>query len=192
MTVAAGLLKEARLTSGLSARALARRVGTAPARISEIERSVHDPSVDTLDRVLGATGWQVIAVPTRSPTAAAVALSIREHGTDDAAGEGRAFRALLSLSDGLAGASQDVKLVLCVTPAPLTGDSRFDAAIAAAVEHHLASAGLPVPAWVDGPGRSLEEAWIPDRYAGPNIADEAPEAFRRHGVLLAERELAST
>lgn len=190
--VAAALLKEARLASGLSARALAARAGTAPARVSEIERAVHDPSVGTLDRVLGAAGWQIIAVPTRAPTASVVALSIRNHGTDDVAGEERAFRAVLSLSDGLADAAPDVKLVLCVTAAPLTGDSRFDAAIAAVVEYHLAIAGLPVPAWVDEPERALSDAWIPDRYAGPDIAEETPEAFRRRGVLLAERELAST
>lgn len=192
MTVAAELLRGTRLASGVSARELARRAGTAPARVSEIERSVHDPSVGTLDRVLRSAGWQLLAVPTRAPTAATVALSILELGTSDARGEERGFRALLSLSDGLADAAPDVKVALCVAPAPLTGDARFDAAIAAVVEYHLAGADLPVPGWVHEPVRSLTDPWIPDPYARPDIADAAPEPFRRRGVLLAERELAST
>lgn len=192
MTVAADLLRATRLASGLSARGLARQAGTAPARLSEVERSVHDPSVGTLDRVLRSAGWQLIVVPTRAPTAAIVALSIVEHGTEGDRDEERAFRALLSLSDGLSDAAPDVKVVLCVAPAPLTGDGRFDAAIAAVVEYHLGGAGLPVPSWVHEPSRSLTDPWTPDPYAGPGIADATPEPFRRRGVLLAERELAST
>lgn len=192
MSVAAKLLKETRLASGLSTRSLARQAGTAPARLSEIERSVHDPSVGTLDRVLRSTGWQLVAVPSRAPTAATTALAISEFGTDGARGEERAFRALLSLSDGLSDAVPEVRVALCVAPAPTTGDARFDAAVAAVVEYHLVNAGLPVPAWVLEPSRSLSDPWVPDPYAGPDIADAAPEPFRRRGVLLAERELAST
>jgi transcriptional regulator with XRE-family HTH domain len=41
MSVAASLLTQARLATGVSARALARQAGTAQARLSEIERGVH-------------------------------------------------------------------------------------------------------------------------------------------------------
>lgn len=194
MTVAAELLKSTRLASGASARALSRQARTAPARLSEIERSVHDPSVGTLDRVVRAAGWQIITIPTRAPTAAAVASSIDAGGLSDAAAEEKAFRALLSLSDGLASAPPDVRVALCVTPPRLIGDRRFDAAIAGLVEYHLHREDLPVPAWVDQDARSLHqaEAWVPDPYAGADIASQTPEPLRRRGVLLAERELAST
>lgn len=102
------------------------------------------------------------------------------------------LRALLTLSDGLTDATADVKVALCVTPPPLTGDPRFDAAVAAVADHHLSSSNLPVPAWVLEPQRTLAEPWVPDPYAGPSVAAETPEALQRHGVLLAERELAST
>ena len=189
MSVAAGLLKQGRLAAGLSARALARQAGTAQARLSEIERGVHDPSVGTIDRALRAAGWQLAVLPTRAPTAGAVALAV-------AAGEGgtseeRAFRSLLSLSDGLASAEPALRVALCVAPPPLTGDTRFDAAIAAVVEYHLSRSRLPVPGWVREPSRTLAEPWTPDPYAGPELAAEVPESFRRHGVLLAERELGS-
>jgi transcriptional regulator with XRE-family HTH domain len=192
MSVAAGLLKQARLASGLSARGLARQAGTAQARLSEIERGVHDPSVGTIDRSLRATGWQLAVLPTRAPTAATVALAVSEALADDGrASEERAFRSLLSLSDGLASAEPALRVALCVAPPPLTGDVRFDAAIAAVVEYHLSRSKLPVPAWVREPSRTLPEPWTPDPYAGPELAAEVPESFRRHGVLLAERELES-
>ena len=193
MTVASGLLKQARLAAGLSARAVARQAGTAQARSSEIERGVHDPAVGTIDRLLRAAGWQLTVLPTRAPTATAVAISIREGGSEGGgpASEDRAFRSLLSLSDGLASAEPTLRVALCVAPPPSTGDLRFDAAIAAVVEYHLSRSGLPAPPWVREPSRTLAEPWTPDPYAGPELAAEVPESFRRHGVLLAERELES-
>lgn len=85
MAIAAELLKQTRLTSRLSGRELAERAGTAPARLSEIERTVHDPAVGTLDRVLRSAGWQLVVLPTLVPTAATVALSIRDAGTSTTA-----------------------------------------------------------------------------------------------------------
>jgi transcriptional regulator with XRE-family HTH domain len=172
----------------LSARAVARQAGTAQARSSEIERGVHDPSVGTIDRLLRAAGWQLTVIPTRAPTATAVAISIRAGGPTS---EERAFRSLLSLSDGLASAEPTLRVALCVAPPPPTGDLRFDAAIAAVVEYHLSRSKLPVPPWVREPARTLAEPWTPDPYAGPELTAEVPERFRRHGVLLAERELES-
>ncbi len=194
MATAAALLLETRLSTGLSARALARLARTAPARVSEIERSVHDPSVGTLDRLLAPTGRQLVTLPSVSPTAAAVGTAIHGRAIRDERDENWAFRVLLSLSDGLAAASPDVRVALCVTAPPLTGDPRFDAALAGIVEHHLRKDRLPVPSWVTEDARSLApaEAWIPDRYADADIADDAPAALRRHGVFLAERELHST
>ena len=65
---------------------------------------------------------------------------------------------------------------------------RFDAAVAAVVEHHLAPFGLPIPAGVNDPSRTLTAPWS----ATPGVADdEVPHAFRRHGVLLAASEMAS-
>ena len=193
MNVAASLLRQARLGSGLSGRALARLAGTPQSRVSEIERDVHDPSVGTLDKAVRAAGWQLAVIPTRAPTASAVALEVRQAfaSTDQATGEERAFRALLSLVDGLRDAAPAVRVALCVAPPALTGDERFDAAIAAVVEHRLTVAALPVPAWVHEPARTLIVPWTPDPYAGPDVAAEAPEAFRRHRVLLAAREFDS-
>ncbi|MSW46334.1 MAG: hypothetical protein F2837_10435 [Actinobacteria bacterium] len=121
-----------------------------------------------------------------------MSLAIRDSSVEGVAASETdwAFRALLSLADGLAASDPTNRVVLGCVPPPLTGDSRIDAAIAAVVEHFLEGNGV-VTDWVHDAERVLEEPWIPDPSAGLNIAHEAPAAFQRHGVLLAERELGS-
>ena len=192
MSVAGTLLRQARLAEGVSCRGLARRAETVPSRISEIERAVHDPGVATLEHSLGALGWQLTAVPTRHPTAAAVALAIRDSAVPGIAASetDSAFRALISLADGLSASDASSRIVLCFAAPPLTGDERIDAAIAAIVEHFLEVRGL-LPEWLNATERVLDEPWIPDPYASTTIADETPPAFRRRGVFLARSELGS-
>lgn len=192
MSVAGTLLRQARLAEGVSCRGLARRAETVPSRISEIERAVHDSGVATLEHSLGALGWQLTAVSTRHPTAAAVALAIRDAALPGIAASetDSAFRALISFADGLSASDTSGRVVLCFAAPPLTGDERIDAAIAAIVEHFLEVHGL-FPEWLNATERVLDEPWIPDPYASANIADETPPAFRRRGVFLAQRELAS-
>jgi hypothetical protein len=72
-------------------------------------------------------------------------------------------------------------------PAPC-GDPRFDAAVAALVEHHLTISRLPVPDWVGQPSRFLGQPWAVSPHT--DIQD-VPKAFRRHGVLLGADELRS-
>lgn len=191
MSTASSLLKQARAAAGVSTRELASAAGGAQPRVTEIERGASDPRVDTLEGLLRAIGYQLVALPTRAPTAAAVAQAIRDDLDDRAGSDDRAFRSLLVLSDGLSTATDPIKVALTVAPPPSTGDLRFDAAIAGIVEHHLSEDRLPVPAWVHDPARALSEPWTPDPYAGDDIEADTPAALRRHGVLLAAGELAS-
>lgn len=193
MTVAAQLLRQARHGAGCTQSALARRAEVAPSRLSEIERSVSDPTVHTLDRVVRAAGQQLTVLPTRSPSAAGCAAAISDILATSAprSAERRAFRTLIGFSDGLKDADPALRVALSVGEPASTGDPRFDAAIAAVVEQHLATDRLPIPAWVDQPHRRLEEPWVPDPHAPADIEHRTSAAFRRHGVLLAESELAS-
>lgn len=50
------LLKDARRRAGLSQAGLARRLGISQAAIAKLERPGANPTVETLDRVLSATG----------------------------------------------------------------------------------------------------------------------------------------
>lgn len=190
MSTASSLLKQARAAAGVSTRELASAAGSAQPRVTEIERGASDPRVDTLEGLLRAIGYQLVVLPTRAPTAAAVAQAICDD-LDDRVSDERAFRALLVLSDGLSASIDPIKVALTVAPPPSTGDLRFDAAIAGIVEHHLTASGLPVSEWVHEPARILDEPWTPDPSASTDIEADTPAALRRHGVLLAAAELAS-
>ena len=73
------------------------------------------------------------------------------------------------------------------------GDQRYDAFIAALVEHHLGAESLPVPAWTSEPWRSVEPAWfvvdLPSFRA--DALETSPPAFVRHGVYVNASELES-
>jgi transcriptional regulator with XRE-family HTH domain len=53
------LLRQTRERHGLSQRRLARRAGTTQAVVSRIERGLTSPSLDTVERLLAAMGWEL-------------------------------------------------------------------------------------------------------------------------------------
>jgi len=61
MSTAATLLREARTRAGLSQRALARRARTAQSVIARIEGGQTSPSWDTLERLLTAANYEMVA-----------------------------------------------------------------------------------------------------------------------------------
>jgi transcriptional regulator with XRE-family HTH domain len=73
-------IKRARIDAGLTQHALAARAGTSQATISAYESGRKQPSLETLDRVLAATGSQ-LAVVSRDP--------------------GRTFKDVLALAEAL-------------------------------------------------------------------------------------------
>ncbi len=82
------LIEVARRRAGLSQRDLAERSGTSAAAICLYERGERIPRVDTLRRVIAATG-------------ATLELAIREAPRVDLAANARALEDLLDLSDHL-------------------------------------------------------------------------------------------
>lgn len=73
---------------------------------------------------------------------------------------------------------------------PLTG-TKWDALVAAVVEHMARLHGHQVPAWVDEPERFLDRTWIlsPIRPIRMNALVFAPGAFLRHGAIPDPRDL---
>jgi transcriptional regulator with XRE-family HTH domain len=65
------LLREARTRAGLTQRELARRAGTAQSVVARIEGGQSSPTLDTLARLLAATGFNIdmelVARPTADP-----------------------------------------------------------------------------------------------------------------------------
>lgn len=185
---AAQLVRTARRASGLSQRALAGRARVSGSAIADVERSAHDPGSASLERLLGATGHRLCVLPTTSSPVAEWADLIYRELRSARRSQAVAFRALIGLSDELAAAPKPLRVALCVAvPAPC-GDGRYDAAIAGLVEHYLTKDQLPVPDWVFQPWRVLTQPWQASPYTERS---EVPQALARHGVWLAEADLAS-
>lgn len=64
---AAALIRKARNEAGLSQAELGRRLGMSQAAIAKLERSGSNPTVDTLDDVLWATGRRLELGATHRP-----------------------------------------------------------------------------------------------------------------------------
>jgi len=186
--VAAPLVRSARRASGLSQRALAERALVSGSAVADVERSAHDPVSGSLERLLEAAGHRLCTLPTTSTPVAEWADFIYRELRSARRSHAVAFRALIGLSDELAAATTPLRVALCVAvPAPC-GDQRYDAAIAGLVEHYLNQDRLPVPDWVYQQERILEEPWQASPYADRS---EIPKALARHGVWLADADLAS-
>jgi transcriptional regulator with XRE-family HTH domain len=188
--VSAVVLLAARRSRGLSQRALAARAGEHQPTISALENGDHDPGLAHLTRLLAATGHRLIALPTtaRPVYEAAADISAALRRGDEPA----AYREFIQLSDDLARETGPLRAALtALAPAPI--DSRYDALLAALAEHHLSDGRLPVPAWVNEPGRFLDEVWFVDDVPAlyKTTKAQTPKAFVRHGVFLAASELAS-
>lgn len=68
MSDPASLLKEARRQAGLTQAQLARRLGVSQAAVAKLERLGANPTVDTLDDALWATGHRLtLDAPVRRP-----------------------------------------------------------------------------------------------------------------------------
>lgn len=87
----------------------------------------------------------------------------------------------------------DAALTLIIDEAPMVGDVRFDALLAAAADHIAVRWGQPVPPWTMSAGRFLAEPWwvcdLPSARA--EAAVSTPEPFRNRNVLISERDLVS-
>ena len=86
-------LREARRRAGLTQSALARRAGTSQATISAYESGRKQPSVDTLSRLLAATGSRLTVEPGAPP--------MIEPSRADHARVGRTLVEVLELAEAL-------------------------------------------------------------------------------------------
>lgn len=185
------LLREARLNRGLSQRALATRSGAVQPTVAALESGRHDPGVATLERFLTASGARLAVLPTRirpvADAADVIQRLVADHQLDEA------FRELIQVADDLAAEDGAVRVALAVTPPQGIGDHRFDAFLAAVVEHRLSEQDLVLPEWTTEPHRVSEEPWfvsdLPEYIA--RARRESPPAFARRGVFLIPDELAS-
>jgi transcriptional regulator with XRE-family HTH domain len=86
-------IRRARLRAGLTQHALAARAGTSQATISAYESGRKQPSLETLDRILAATGSRLAVVPGRA--------AVRVPSRRELARVGRALRDVMGLAEAL-------------------------------------------------------------------------------------------
>ena len=201
-SMASQLVRDLRRRAGWSQRALAAKAGVPQPTIAEIERGRREPSLSLLGRLAEATG-QVVTLelqPLHPRSAVATANRVRDR-LSGRAGEGwspelrqdGALRAVIDFKNALGSATAEEIAVLVETPPGLTGDTRWDAFIAAVVEDESANRDVPPPSWTNERSRFVRPLW----YLSDNRAlhswelATAPGAFVRHGVLAAREELES-
>jgi transcriptional regulator with XRE-family HTH domain len=189
MTLAGALLESGRRYRGISRHQLAREAGGSAAGLVEVAHGRKDATADRLDNLLRLLGYQLATLPTRRATAAATAELVRELLVRD--DEANALRVVWQLADDLVKVEPALRVALAVTPPATTDDARFDALLAAVVDHVLVSARLPRPGWLDEPTRSLAEPWDVESVPALRAAARAvtPKAISKHGVFLDPSEL---
>ncbi|GAA2231677.1 hypothetical protein GCM10009851_15810 [Herbiconiux moechotypicola] len=182
MADASTLIRAARRSRRLTQEQLAERAQLDQGSVSRSERG-RDAGFSTIDRLLAGAGHRLYAAPTRRDDAASSAAEIREHlrhGDKD-----RALRALLQLNDNLLAEHGLVRGVLGLAEPEPTRDLVWDAAIAALVAWRLGAERIPLPTWVDEPGRFLSEPRTLEVDSADPVPprSEVPDEFAKRGVL---------
>jgi transcriptional regulator with XRE-family HTH domain len=188
---ASGILRSTRTSHGLSQRALAKAARVRQPGVAAVESGSEDATVSRLEHLLNELGSQLTVLPSRRRPVWAAGEAIRR--ALDANDERSAWREVIQLNDDLREADRATCVALAIAPPGHTGDSRFDALIAAVTDSALVDARLPRPEWLDEDAWSLNDPWDVEEI--PSLRKAArkatPPAIRRHGIFLDRAVLAS-
>lgn len=177
------LIRAARTSRGLTQQQLAGRARLDQSAVSRSEGG-RDADFSTVERLLAGAGHRLYSAPTRRNDAATVTAEIRDRL---GAGEKeRALRALVQLNDDLVAERGLVRGILGLAEPQRTRDPAWDAAIAGLVAWRLGEEGIPLPDWVDAPGRFLATPRTLDIDDADPVPprSEVPEELARRGVLV--------
>lgn len=188
---ASAILRSTRTSHGLSQRALARAARVRQPGLAAVESGSEDATVSRLEHLLNELGSRLTVLPSRRRPVWAAGEAVRR--ALDARDERSAWREVIQLNDDLRGADRATCVALAIAPPGRTGDSRFDALIAAVTDSALVDARLPRPEWLDEDAWSLLEPWDVEEIPSLRKAarEATPPAIRRHGVFLDRAVLAS-
>jgi transcriptional regulator with XRE-family HTH domain len=185
--LAATLVRQARIRSGLSRRALASRAGVPTSTVSRIEAGEIDPTVGMLERVVDAAGSRLVLdleTIDAEPTLASLATAAGQVGSRLKIDWTR----LRGFADWAA--EHPDRLGRALADPPARTGTPLDAILAAFAEELAAQHGLPRPRWTRAVG-PLKEEWAAP--GTPRMRSEAavktPEPFRRRNLVLARSAL---
>ena len=195
---AAEILRSLRRCRGLTQRDLARLAQVPQPAMSAIESARREPSLSLLSSIVESAGFSLHVTLTPLVRLGVVNIARRlsevlEGERDSRQSEDAALRLSLSFRDAIRRASDNELGELIGDPPILVGDPRWDAFLAATVEDECARRSEPTPRWVNEAARFVKPFWHLSE--NPSLHQwefaTAPAAFVRHGVLVAEEELAS-
>jgi len=188
---AAGILRAARTSSGLTQRALAQAAQVRQPGIAAVESGSEDATVSRLEHLLRELGSQLTVIPTARRPVWAAGDDVRR--ALDSGDERWAWREVIQLNDDLRGVDRATCVALAIAPPGHTGDARFDALIAGVTDCALVDARLPRPQWLDEEAWTLHEPWDVEPLAPlqASAREATPTAMRRHGVFLDRSVLVS-
>jgi len=189
---APGLLRSARLASGLTQAQLAQLARTSQSAIAAYEAGDRQPTVPVLARMLAAAGYRIVLdiEPDQSCYRLAdLAVDLRGVRPGDTE---RKLRFVFEFLRAAADDGHPVFRLVVSRPEP-TGDERFDALLAAIAEDLSVKANVAPPSWALDEQRFLDHAWwVSDLPSGRAQAlVHAPASYRRRGVMLDRRDLQS-
>ncbi|HUY05640.1 MAG TPA: helix-turn-helix transcriptional regulator [Acidimicrobiales bacterium] len=198
MTTASSVIQNLRKTNGFTLRSLAKRAGTSSATLSNYELGIKEPRLSTLERLVEAGGSKLLVeiIPATingrwsDARVSAAKCSLQVADALQKNKEEIAFRVCLELTDDLKSVTPYRLAQLTMDAPSLSGDSRYDALIAAIVEDVCVNAGAPTPPWVYEDTRTTERWYVTDIESLHEDADrETPPIYRRHGVYILADEL---
>lgn len=188
---ASGILRSTRTSQGLTQRALAKAARVRQPGLAAVESGSEDATVSRLELLLNELGSRLTVLPSRRRPVWAAGEAVRR--ALDAHDERSAWREVIQLNDDLREVDRATCVALAIAPPGRTGDSRFDALLAAVTDCALVDARLPRPSWLDEDAWNLKEPWDVEEI--PSLRKAArqatPPAIRRHGVFLDRAVLGS-
>ena len=178
----AELLRDARVSAGLSRKALAARAGMPTSTISRVEDGTSSPTVNTLERALAAAGRYLVLDTTDRPTAPSLASL---HDAWIARQDDADWTRLRAFVDHLHLHPEQVDHAIRLRPRP-SADTRLDNLLAAIAEKTADDNDTKRPRWT-GSVPPLTEPWqssgTPQMRRRESAA--APEQFIARGIEIA-------
>ncbi len=186
------MLARARRTRGLSQRVLAARLGLSQPHLARLESGRGNPTLQTLDRWATSLQFALDLRPLGSATthAAGILVQAAQAMTSLDSEEDR-FRVFLDAFDRLTEMDDAVLATEARAEPPMIGDVRYDALLAALVEHVTLQRGISSPKWARQPRRVVHGLWwtSPLPSARARAIDTCPASFRVRGVMLDATDL---
>jgi transcriptional regulator with XRE-family HTH domain len=186
----ADILIAAREKSGLTQTQMARIAKTSQSAIAAYEAGDREPTVPVLQRMLAATGHNLMIAFEADRNIYRVADLARDIRKTSIKNRERRLRLVFEFLREVD--AKELTLRVAVEPES-TGDLRFDAMLAALSEDLCVSNGVSPPSWVFADQRFLDSAWWVSnlKSARTRALVNAPASYRRRGVMIDRHDLTS-